>query len=356
MSASTSSDLPRDPNGAGADTPIAELLRLAGPRPQPTPSRAAEALAAVEAQWQRTVRRRRLRRSLGRLAVAAVLLLALAGVARLSRRPAAPQPVLATLVGLSDVVRVRPTAGSPASPIRPGDGVTAGATLESGPDGRAAFRLADGTSLRLDRDTRVLLEAASRLTLERGAVYVDSHALATTNANANASMSAGLQIRTSQGIVRDIGTQFEVRTGPSEIRIRVREGDVQIDRPETPASSGGAAVLVTQAEEVRVGARGLIERRQISRHGPEWSWVEAIAPLFSIEGASLDSFLQWVSREEGRTWRYADDAATRHASTVVLHGSIKGLTPAQALDAVLPTYGMTSRLRDGTLVISVARE
>ena len=60
-----------------------------------------------------------------------------------------------------------------------------------------------------------------------------------------------------------------------------------------------------------------------------------------IEGATLESFLNWASGELGLTWRFADRAAERYGRTVVLHGSIEGLTPKEALEAVLPTCGMS---------------
>jgi hypothetical protein len=73
-----------------------------------------------------------------------------------------------------------------------------------------------------------------------------------------------------------------------------------------------------------------------------------------IEGAKLESFLNWVGGELGRTWRYADRAAERYGQTVVLHGSIEGLTPQEALEAVLPTCGMSQRTSRGELIVARA--
>jgi hypothetical protein len=60
--------------------------------------------------------------------------------------------------------------------------------------------------------------------------------------------------------------------------------------------------------------------------------------------------LQWVSREEGLRWEYADAAARRVGDRAVVNGSIDGLTPAEALLAVLPAAGLTST-RDGDRLI-----
>ena len=82
------------------------------------------------------------------------------------------------------------------------------------------------------------------------------------------------------------------------------------------------------AEAVTLHPDRRIERALAPPFGKEWSWVEALAPPFVLEGATLESFLNWVSGELGLRWRYADRAAERYGQTVVLHGSIEGLTPS----------------------------
>jgi hypothetical protein len=105
---------------------------------------------------------------------------------------------------------------------------------------------------------------------------------------------------------------------------------------------------------VRLRPDGATERSAILPSAREWAWLESIAAPFTIEGAALDTFLRWVSREQGWEWQFRDAAAARHAKGVVLHGSIEGLTPAEALEAVLPTCGMTSQRRGGNLIVGLA--
>ena len=59
--------------------------------------------------------------------------------------------------------------------------------------------------MRLDADTRLGLVSGSVLELHRGAVYVDSGALAQR-----------LEIRTPFGIARNVGTRFDVRLGSGD--------------------------------------------------------------------------------------------------------------------------------------------
>jgi hypothetical protein len=70
-----------------------------------------------------------------------------------------------------------------------------------------------------------------------------------------------------------------------------------------------------------------------------------------VDGKTLPVFLDWVAREGGWTIRFADEALRRAASSIVLRGSIDGLTPEQALEAILPTCGLTHRIANGTVTV-----
>jgi hypothetical protein len=70
-----------------------------------------------------------------------------------------------------------------------------------------------------------------------------------------------------------------------------------------------------------------------------------------LEGATVQTFLDWISREQGWDWEIADSTLRARAGRVVLHGSIEGLTPEEALAAVLPAAGLTYRREGARLVI-----
>lgn len=189
---------------------VGRLLLLAGRRPAVPKADAAIVKAAARAEWRRTVKAERRRKLAFRgasalLAVAAALLVVLNLD---SWRRTAPVPVVAvaTLEVATGPVRTG-TVG-----LRPGDSVAAGSVLETGPS-RTALRLTGGASLRLDVDTRLRLDSASRLTLGRGAVYVDSGAEA-----------GPLAIATPLCVVSDIGTRFEVRLDEGEDALRAGPG------------------------------------------------------------------------------------------------------------------------------------
>jgi hypothetical protein len=324
------------------DSSTAALIRLAGRRPEPSPSGAARVRAAVEAEWRRSVRRRSRRRAMWMIAAASAAGFPLA--LWLQARPSGPRPApplppatVATVVRAIGPVRITPR-GLPSRSIAAGDTLLDGAIIETALGGRIGVQLPGGASVRIDAGSRATFETDSRIGLDTGRMYVDR------DGNAK---GAAVAISTRWGVVRDIGTQFEISTTGSSLAVRVREGAVRIEGATVSAS-------VARSESLHIDAAGTLTRGKLATHGEDWSWTETLAAAFAIEGASLDKFLNWVARERGLTWRFADAATTAEAANVVLHGSIEGLTPAEALAAVLPTCGMSYRVRGDRLVIALA--
>ncbi len=322
---------------------IGQLLKLAGRRQMPDPADMRRAREAARAEWRVVVRRRtwrgRWRIGLGALAATFCALAAWVWL----RPPSAPasradiatvQQIAGTVVVTSlDMGHQTVTAGMR---IRPGSRIEI-------PDGSGvALRLidsmGDGTAVRLDRATVAVFETADQLTLERGAVYVD--------AGRSPRSTAPLRVETVFGSVRHLGTRFEVRLGSTSMRVRVREGLVAVEREGTRwTTQAGEALALTDA--------GTASREPIATSGPEWRWVGRLAEPFVLDGATVPAFLDWVAREEGWQWEIADAALRARADRIVLHGSIEGLTPEEALGAVLPASRLTYR-REGTRLLVAA--
>ncbi|MES1241954.1 MAG: FecR family protein [Acidobacteriota bacterium] len=309
---------------------IAALLDVAGRRPrlpeaEVAPIRAA-AREAFRRQARRTARRRRLVWTAGGslTASAAALLLA---IGLTLRPPAAPAtgPVATVEMTAGDVA-VLDAAGRPAA----SPAVLPGAVLRTGESGRAAVRLPGGASVRIDAGSAVRLDSSRLVSLERGAVYVD--------AGPAAAPGQEIEIATSLGSVRHVGTQFETRllprsgAGGPALRVRVREGTVLVEQ-------AGETHQVRAGGELLLAAGSRPERAGISGHDPGWDWIQRTAPPFEIEGARLVDFLDWASRETGLPWRLADPRAGSRPEDVILHGSIEGLTAEEALAVVLPSSG-----------------
>lgn len=254
-------------------------------------------------------------------------------------KPGGPQTVPEIV---ASVTLIRGAAASDGLALIRGGQLEAGAWVETsaqaGNAGRVAVRLPDGQSVRIDSDSRVRFDARSEMTLERGAVYVDT---------AGSSSGAGVRISTPYGMVRDIGTQFEVRvgeTGASNLTVRVREGEVSLERQGETHSAHAGEELNLQGED--------LGRTTVEPSAGAWDWVLSVTPAMDIEGASLTSYLEWVSRETGRELHFADQTLAESSATILVHGSIEGMTPEESLSVVLPGSGLGYQVENGSLLIA----
>jgi len=308
------------------DDPIESLLRATGKRPDVAAPRAERVRAAAHAAWRQEVgRRTRRRRLIGATALAATILLAAA--LALTRRAPAPSPA-----GVLTVERIEG-----ASYLRPGSTVSRGSTVSTGDDDRVALSAPSGHSLRLDRRTALRVVGDRAFALELGAVYVDS-------GGTDRPASRAIRIETPLGIIDEVGTQFEARLDGSVLRVLVREGEVAV-----VARAGRGTARAGQA--LTVDASGRIEQREDPGTREDWSWTETVVPAFEIDGRSLAAFLTWVARERGVRVRYENPALARRAQSIVLSGSVAGMSLDQATASVLASSGLTGRWEPGGLVV-----
>ncbi len=309
--------------------------------------------------FEAPAKRRRSRK--GQVVVAVIMLVAIAVVSYAFLRPgqdflpAAGDPVafLEVVRGsvwsgsqLHDSASTMPAAVSSGAsglltlsagqPIHAGAVLTT-ASLGDGVAGRAAFRLAGGQSMRLDADTQVRVTSERGLELQRGAIYIDSNA------------GASVEVRTTLGVVRDIGTQFEVRLEGSspdvaDLRVRVREGSIVLE-------TGGESHHAVVGEELSLTADGALSRATSSIYGPHWDWVLDTAQTPAVAGQTLNDFLGWVSREGGWNVRYADPAIADVAAEAVLHGDIQNLSLSQAASMALDSSNLAYRVEGGDFIV-----
>lgn len=325
---------------------IARLLRLAGPRPGGPADRMARVRQATHASWReavaaRSARRRRLGLTLGALAAATAIAL---GV-RLGDRPDGTRVVpglspvaVASLVWATGPVEhfaAEATRDAPGR-LRVGSVVNPGTRVRTGRHARAAFLLAGGIDLRVDTDTELQLLAPREVVLARGAVFASTD---------RAQEGGELRVHTPLGVVRNVGTRFEVRLAERGVRLRVRGGRVVLEQSTTRHEAPAATELLVRED-------GSAARRAIPVHGEAWDWVARAAPSFELDGRTLEAFLAWVEREGSWHVRLADQRLARSASGTFLHGSIDQLTPEEALSVVLPTCGLTHRIEGDTVVIT----
>ncbi len=321
---------------------IADLVALVGRRPMPDVADLSRARAAAHAEWQRVVHRRRIPRVakwvFGGLA-AAVVLSAIALQRRpavFEVRPADPPVSVGNIVAISGPVTILAPNGQRRRAERLSVAVAEGETVETHVTGKVALVLSGGAAVKLDRGSAATLRSRSDLALHRGALYLDT--------GRHRGGEPDVVIRTSAGSITHQGTQFDIREVGGAVVVRVREGAVIIDR--------AADRLVAQAgEALRIGPGPASARGRVALHGADWGWVGEVLLPFALEGATLESFLDWATREQGWHWRFESALPRASLSDTVLHGTIDGLTVTEALEAVLPACGIAYRRQENVLIL-----
>ena len=320
------------------DATVRDLLRQ--PRPAAVDAaRAARVRHAVHAAWRDSARgTRRWRRAVA-IAAAAVLVVAtglmLVNWLRERGTPQAAAPIASTLFVTSEVV-VEHHGEKRAA--RVGEGLTPGTRVTTY-GGRAAIVLANGVELRLDSNTAITLDAERSMSLTHGALYLDS-SHRTGPPDAVAIVARGT-------VIRDIGTRYEVRLSDQELRVRVRDGRVEV-------SSAFGMREADRGGQLSITSSGILSGRA-STSGADWDWIVRAIPPPQLEGRPLPEFLAWAEREGGRPIRFADPAVERANAATIVYGAIERLTVEEALDVVLPSCGLARRT-DGEVITIVAAD
>ena len=300
------------------DDALAGLLRACGRRPQPSPEVRLRAFDAVHETWRAVVRRRRRRRG-------AVLLLAAAAFAMIAIvlvRQGVPPPdsdvPVATVDRVLGTAQFRHSDGS-WHPLTATTGLPPDTTLRTAPGSGLGLLLPGGASLRLGEATEASLVAADVIVLARGTAYVDAE-----------TGTQELEIRTAAGVVRDLGTQFELLYDEDRLRLSVREGVVIL-------RDGDREVQAGAGERLTLDASGRLLREPIRAYDSDWDWLQELAPWPDLDNLPLTQFLDWVERETGRAVRFAQPEAEARARGTYLHGSPGRFAPMEALAVMLAT-------------------
>lgn len=308
---------------------LARLMRTV-PRGAPDPAARARAFAAAQAEWRALKSRHTAPRATARarwLAAASLAVVALAGL--LWWQPFAPQ--------VARLDRAFGSVTAAGETLANGAQLRRGAKVATGLDAGALLTYSPALSLRLDAGTRVTLEDAGNLQLDSGRVYV---AVAP-------GADVSYIVHTAAGDVRHVGTHYAVSVHGSELEVAVREGSVQVDADSrTERAFAG--------EALRVDAAGNVGRRALVGDAA-WAWVGKLPAPVAIEGRSLDEFLRWYSAETGRPVSFADERSRMRAASAILHGSVDGLPPDEALAIVTASVDLRALIpQEGAVVIGPA--
>lgn len=217
-----------------------------------------------------------------------------------------------------------------------GDNLQAGDSLTA--QGPVLVTLSRGGTVRIAADSVLDVTGANALRLRYGTLYVDlppGHGV------------SDLRVATRAGTVEHMGTEFEVLSDQQEVRVRVREGQIRL-------RGLSKEVVVDAGVELLALPNGEISQRPFDTYGKEWLWIAAVAPDYEIEGQPLLGFLQWISRELGRRLEFADPESRQVAEQTILHGSVHGREPLDALANVLATTRLGFEVHGDTIRVHYA--
>jgi ferric-dicitrate binding protein FerR (iron transport regulator) len=336
----------------------ARLLRAAGAREAPPADLEARARARVEAHWRDLVRNSQHREprwaTMGLALAASVALLAAAAAWWITRGDWARSstPIATAVDSASPAVTValvhgaaftRPADEPDFIPLVAGETLAHGSTIETREGAAVALALDDRTSLRIAAGTRAVLRDPSRLDLERGEIYVDRRAEATTAAPAR-----HFEVHTAFGVISEQGTQFAVAVDSDGVRARVREGAVVWSNGREHHRAGSGA-------EIEWSTAGGLSLGEVAPFGDAWKWALEAAPPVDLEGWTLDAVMAWVGRETGRRVEFVDPALQARVGAERIAGVLV-LTPGQAAEIVPRLYGLMSRADQETLFVEAAND
>lgn len=325
-----------------ADEIFISLLGQASPRQKAPEGDEREIRQAAMAEWKKITGKRRARRRLVSLAIAATLVMVLASLINVSR-------LAETDMDLQQIAKVERQIGEiiifePATdtwrPLAESDVVlSTGQIIETSGGARIAVSWNAGGLLRIDEKTRISLTAKDQMQLHSGRLHYDSKSL-----YSNQQPLVNLLIETPYGTVRHMGTQFMADLAGDALSVSVREGEVAI-------SGDSIETLVLTGEQVIINESGIKERQSILPYSEEWKWVQEIAPAFELDGRSMFEFLQWISSESGYVIEYETESAKSLAEETILHGKID-LPPMKALEIMFQTADLVYELHGGVILVS----
>jgi ferric-dicitrate binding protein FerR (iron transport regulator) len=322
------------------DEGIEKLLRHVGARDEPSVDVMNEVQQAVHAQWREMLAERSRRRRTVAYGVAASIAIVFMVAAAAIQWIGPNRDPVATIARIDGSLHLTAASTDTAEAARVGQRVAVGERLRTEAGTRVALAFNDGVSVRIDGGSTLELVAPDRLLLSAGTVYVD--------AEPGRQRDDSLEVQTRAGIVRHVGTQYQVRQDVRAVEISIREGRVEIAGLQ--GASGASA-----GEVLRILSGGSIERTSITPHDASWQWAIATAPAFDIDNRLLSDFLDWVARETGKRIVYASPRALQVAQSVTLRGSIAGLDPESALVPVLSTTDLRRfATQDGSIGIELA--
>ena len=315
---------------------IGKLIKLAGARETVPEERFERVRRNVQAHWQDVLTGQHLEKRRGRFyitAIAASLILVAGATFMLWNIVHVP-----TVNPLATVDRVLGTVQIQNEPAHKASTVNADTPVITGENGRVALRMSGGQSLRIDTSSHVIVHSPNHISLQAGAIYIDT---------ALAAEEEPILVSTPLGSAQDIGTQFQVRLTGTLLVVGVRQGLVEVSQTGKPNLS------INKGYYVELAGGGESRQHPLQTDAPDWAWIDTVAPEFDIQDATLAQYLKWYAQEYGVELVWADAESESLAASARLSGSIAGTSLDEGLLLVKQVAPFEHRFSNDTLLVKV---
>lgn len=335
-----------------SDEAFAELLSKAPPRATPPPEVEADIRQAIHGEWRRVAGHNVRRRKLQSFAMAATVLLGVFVTLNMLRTPlpdfeSLQMATIERQFGSVFITKHGTSSSDTTTAVEGGD------IVETGADSGSALAWHGGGSLRIDENTVVAFEAENRIYLQRGRVYFDS---VDSGSFEERSDAGEFLIRTDDGLIRHIGTQYMTAVTTQGTTVAVREGSISIAGAQGNRRAGAG-------EQLLVSADGEFEPGKINGYDEDWQWIQDTTPTIELDGWEAAQALNWVSRETGLSVRFASPSAEQLAEQTRIKGFIikddegsNHLQPIRALEIFMPLTDLHAAIDGGVIIVSEAQQ
>lgn len=328
-----------------SDDAVEQLLGSAAPRPVPPADEARLVRAAVQSEWRRVTTKRRTRKRLTSLAIAASLMAAvflslntlrLNGVGELTVASIGKRFGTIYLLGENSELLEGNNLAT----------VSAGQTLITDENSGIGLEWGRGGSLRIDEDTRVEFMSDGTVYLRQGRVYYDSNP-GLAGSGFSSSREPHLRILTDHGEVTHVGTQFMTVATATSVTVSVREGEVIV-------TNDGRSEAAERGEQLTISSGGSPVILNVTGWGTDWQWVEDISPSIILDDRTIEEFLRWVGHETGLEVRFDNATVETHAREEKMRGTVD-TNPRQALQLFMQTTDLDWQIDDGVIYVDKKR-
>jgi len=230
------------------------------------------------------------------------------------------------------IMQVQGKTDSHNTPLKAGNAIYAGQEINTA-NSLLEIRWKNSGILKVNQDTQIIFIDSNEILLIKGAIYFDSN------------HQSNIRIRTTHGLLNDIGTQFETRTGSQDLSVYVREGKVKFENEH----SNSLFIPSGKALHLHQGNTRILD---IDKEKNPWIWADAMDGNINFDNHTMAEVLAWLAEREGWTLEFKTNIDQQHAERDRLHGQFKTTDSRKLLEQLAMVSDMRYQITNNILLVS----